>query len=97
MLHPTPRIEHVVATAAEWGLSQPKVHGEDDRKRPLSAVATDLNGRLKQCCKSSDSPSKAALEMRSHLVLFSRYGLPNEKATQLVRGMTMQAFTPRKR
>ena len=47
MMHPTPRIEHVVATAAEWGLSQPKKHGEDDRKRPLSAVATDLNGRLK--------------------------------------------------
>ena len=97
MMHPTPRIEHVVATAAECGLSQPKKHGEDDRKRPLSAVATDLNGRLKQCCKSSDSPSGAMLEMRGHLTLFSRYGLPNEKATQLVRDLTMKAFTPQKR
>jgi hypothetical protein len=97
MMHPTPRIEHVVATAAEWGLSQPKVRGEDDRKRALSAVATDLNGRLKQCCKGADSPSGAMLEMRSHLVLFSRYGLPNEKATQLVRDLAMQAFTPQKR
>jgi len=97
MMHPTPRIEHVVATAAQWGLSQPKVHGEDDRKRALSAVATDQNGRLKQCCKSAESPSKAALEMRSHLTLFARYGLPNEKATQLVRDLTMQAFTPKRR
>ena len=64
---------------------------------PFTAVATDLNGRLKQCCKSSDSPSGAMLEMRSHLVLFSRYGLPNEKATQLVRDLAMQAFTPPKR
>ena len=97
MMHTTPRIEHVVATAAEWGLSQPKVHGEDDRKRALSAVATDLNGRLKQCCKSSSSPSGAMHEMRSHMTLFSRYGLPNEKATQLVRDLTMKAFTPQKR
>ena len=97
MMHTTPRLEHVVATAAEWGLSQPKVHGEDDRKRALSAVATDLNGRLKHCCKSADSPSGAMLEMRSHLTLFARYGLPNEKATQLVRDLTMQAFTPKRR
>ena len=40
-------------------------------KRSLAAVATDLNGRLKQCCKSADSPSGAALEMR-HEVLVRR-------------------------
>ena len=97
MMHPTPRLEHVVATAAEWGLSQPKVHGEDDRKRALSAVATDLNGRLKQCCKGAESPSGAMIEMRSHLALFARYGLPNAKATQLVRDLTMTAFTPKRR
>jgi hypothetical protein len=71
--------------------------GEDERKRPLAAVATDLNGRLKQCCKVADSPSKAALEMRNHLVLFKRYGLPNDKATQLVRDLTLEAFTPKRR
>jgi hypothetical protein len=96
MTHPTHRLDHVAATAADWGLSQPK-YGEDDRKRPLAAVATDLNGRLKQCCKSADSPSEAALEMRRHLTLFSRYGLPNPKATQLVRDLTMKAFTLHKR
>jgi hypothetical protein len=93
----TARIEHIAATAADWNLSHPKKVGEDERKRPLAAVATDLNGRLKQCCKTADSPSRAAHEMRNHLVLFSRYGLPNEKATQLVRDLTMQAFTPKKR
>jgi hypothetical protein len=93
----TARIEHIAATAADWNLSQPKKVGEDERKRPLAAVATDLNGRLKQCCKVADSPSKAALEMRNHLVLFKRYGLPNDKATQLVRDLTMEAFTPKKR
>jgi hypothetical protein len=94
----TARIEHIAASAVDWGLSHPKKVGEDERKRPLAAVATDLNGRLKQCCKAADSPSKAMLEMRSHLTLFSRYGLPNEKATQLVRDLAMQAFTaPQKR
>jgi hypothetical protein len=97
MTHTTHRLDHVTATAADWGLSQPREHGEDDRKRPLAAVATDLNGRLKQCCKSADSPSEAALEMRRHLTLFARYGLPNPKATQLVRDLTMKAFTSRKR
>lgn len=97
MTFPTHRLDHVSATAADWGLSQPKVHGEDERKRSLAAVATDLNGRLKQCCKDADSPSAAALEMRRHLALFARYGLPNAKATQLVRDLTMKAFTPHKR
>ena len=67
------------------------------QRRSLAAVATDLNGRLKQCCKSADSPSGAALEMRRHLTLFARYGLPNPKATQLVRDLTMKAFTAHKR
>lgn len=93
----TPRTEHISASAADWNLSRPKKVGEDERKRPLAAVATDLNGRLKQCCKIADSPSKAALEMRSHLTLFSRYGLPNEKATELIRELTLKAFTPHKR
>jgi hypothetical protein len=97
MIYPTHQLEHVTATAADWGLSQLKERGEDERKRTLAAVATDLNGRLKQCCKSADSPSGAALEMRSHLILFARYGLPNPKATQLVRDLTMKAFTPHKR
>jgi hypothetical protein len=35
--------------------------------------------------------------MRRHLTLFARYGLPNPKATQLVRDLTMKAFTPHKR
>ena len=97
MTHPPHRLDHVAATAADWGLSQPKEHGEDERKRPLAAVATDLNGRLKQCCKSADSPSEAAREMGRHFALFARYGLPNPKAIQLVRDLTMKAFTARKR
>jgi hypothetical protein len=97
MTHPSHRLEHVTATAADWGLSQPKERGEDERKRSLAAVATDLNGRLKQCCKSADSPSEAAREMGRHFALFARYGLPNPKATQLVRDLTMKAFTARKR
>jgi hypothetical protein len=97
MTQPTHRLEHVSATASDWGLSQPKERGEDERRRPLAAVATDLNGRLKQCCKSADSPSKAALEMRHHMMLFARYGLPNPKAEQLVRELTMKAFSPHKR
>lgn len=97
MTHPTHHLDHVSATAADWGLTQPKERGEDDRKRPLAAVATDLNGRLKQCCKSADSPSGAALEMRRHLTLFARFGLPNPKAIQLVRDLTMKAFATRKR
>jgi hypothetical protein len=97
MTHPTHHLDHVAATAADWGISQPKDRDEDVRKRPLAAVATDLNGRLKQCCRSADSPSGAALEMRRHMALFARYGLPNPKATQLVRDLTMKAFTSRKR
>src|SRR6188508_903460 len=90
-------LEHVVATATDWGLTKPKLVGEDERKRSLAAVATDLNGRLKQCCRSADSPSGAALEMRRHMTIFARYGLPNPKATQLVRDLTMKAFTSHKR
>ena len=97
MTHPTHHLDHVTATAADWGLTQPKERGEDDRKRPLAAVATDLNGRLKQCCKSADSPSEAAREMRGHLNLFARFGLPNPKAIQLVRDLTMKAFATHKR
>jgi hypothetical protein len=97
MTHSTHRLNHVTATASDWGLSQPKEQGEDARRRPLAAVATELNGRLKECCKSADSPSGAALEMRRHLALFARYGLPNPKATQLVRDLTMKAFTSHNR
>jgi hypothetical protein len=97
MTHPTHRLDHVSATAADWGISHPKEHGEDERKRPLSAVAIDLNGRLKECCKSASSPSEAAREMTRHLKLFARYGLPNPKATQMVRDLTMKAFTQQKR
>jgi len=35
--------------------------------------------------------------MRRHLALFARYRLPNAKATQLVRHLTMKAFTAHKR
>ncbi|MCJ7452710.1 MAG: hypothetical protein MUO39_09590 [Steroidobacteraceae bacterium] len=97
MTHPTHRLDHVSATATDWGISHPKEHGEDERKRPLSAVAIDLNGRLKECCKSANSPSEAAREMTRHLKLFARYGLPNPKATQMVRDLTMKAFTQQKR
>jgi hypothetical protein len=97
MTHPNHRLEHVTATADDWGLTKPQDYREDERRRPLAAIATDLNGRLKQCCRSSDSPSAAALEMRRHLTLFARYGLPNPKAIQLVRDLTNKAFTTRKR
>jgi len=97
MTHPTHHLNHISATAADWGLSHPSELREDERKRPLAAVATDLNGRLKECCKSADSPSKAALEMSRHLKLFARYGLPNPKATQLVRDLTVKAFASHKR
>ena len=93
----THQLEHVSATAADWGLSRPKELGEDERKRPLSAVAIDLNGRLKECCKGAYSPKEAAREMNRHLTLFARYGVPNPKATQLVRDLTMKAFTPHRR
>jgi hypothetical protein len=97
MTHSKHWLDHIVATAADWGLAKPRDLGEDERRRPLAAVATDLNGRLKECCKSAGKPSDAMLAMRSHLGLFARYGLPNDKATQLVRDMTMQAFAPKKR
>ena len=97
MTQPTHRLDHVSATAADWGITHPKEHGEDERKRPLSAVAIDLNGRLKECCKRADSPSEAAREMGRHLKLFARYGVPNPKATQMVRDLTMKAFSPHKR
>lgn len=90
-------LDHVTATAADWGLCRPRDLGEDERRRPLAAVATDLNGRLKQCCRAADSPSEAAREMGRHLQLFARYGLPNPKAIQLVRDLTMKAFAPARR
>lgn len=65
MTRPTHRLEHIAATADDWGLSNPQDYGEDERRRPLVAVATDLNGRLKQCCRSADSPSAAASGARS--------------------------------
>lgn len=97
MIHSAHWLDHIAATANDWGLAKPTNLGEDERKRPLAAVATDLNGRLKQCCKGAESPSGAMIAMRSHLALFARYGLPNEKATQLVRDLTMTAFTPKRR
>ncbi len=97
MTHSKHWLDHIAATAADWGLAKPTDYSEDERKRPLAAVATDLNGRLKECCRNADSPSGAMIAMRSHLTLFARYGLPNPKATQLVRDMTMQAFTPKRR
>jgi hypothetical protein len=97
MTHSAHWLDHIAATATDWGLAKPTNLGEDERKRPLAAVATDLNGRLKQCCRSAESPSRAMIAMRSHLALFARYGLPNEKATQLVRDLTMTAFAPKRR
>jgi hypothetical protein len=97
MKYSTHRLNHVTATASDWGLSQPKAQGEDARKRTLAAVATELNVRLKECCRTADSPSGAALEMGRHLALFARYGLPNPKATQLIRDLAIKAFTPRQR
>jgi len=97
MTHSKHWLDHIGATATDWGISQPQDIGEDERKRPLAAVATDLNGRLKECCKGAESPSGAMIAMRSHLTLFARYGLPNPKATQLVRDLAMQAFAPKRR
>jgi hypothetical protein len=92
-----PRLTHVTATAVDWGLSQPKHPGEDDRKRSLPAVATDLNARLKLICNTADSVKQARGEMREQLKLFVRYGVPNPKAEQLMQDLILEAFAPRRR
>ena len=92
-----PRLTHVAATAKDWGLSQPRNPGEDDRRRKLSAVATDLNARLKLICNTADSEKQARSEMREQFALFTRYGVPNPKAEQLVLALVAEAFRPPKR
>ena len=91
------RLTHFTATAVDWGLSQPKHSGEDDRKRSLPAVATDLNSRLKLICNTADSVRQARAEMREQFGLFARYGVPNPKAEQLMQTVITEAFAPRKR
>ena len=91
-----PRLIHVTATADDWGLSRPRNPGEDDRKRSLPAVATDLNSRIKLICNTADSVRQARIEMREHFALFARYGVPNPKAEQLVLTLVTEAFRPRK-
>ena len=91
-----PRLTHVTATADDWGLSQPKHPGENDRKRSLPAVATDLNARLKVICNRADSVKQARREMLEEFKLFVRYGVPNPKAEQLVQALVLEAFAPRK-
>jgi hypothetical protein len=92
-----PRLTHVVATADDWGLSQPKHPGENDRKRSLPAVATDLNARLKVICNRADSVRQARGEMREQFKLFARYGVPNPKAEQLAQTLITEAFAPHRR
>ena len=89
-----PRLIHLTATAKDWGLSQPRHPGEDDRRRKLSAVATDLNARLRLICNTADSEKQARSEMREQFGLFSRYGVPNPKAEQLVLAVIADAFRP---
>jgi len=91
-----PRLTHIKATADDWGLSQPKHPGENDRKRSLPAVATDLNARLKVICNRADSVKQARREMLEEFKLFVRYGVPNPKAEQLVQALVLEAFAPRK-
>jgi hypothetical protein len=91
-----PRLTHVTATADDWGLSRPSNPGEDDRKRSLPAVATDLNSRIKLICNTADSVRQARIAMREHFALFARYGVPNPKAEQLVLALVTEAFRPRK-
>lgn len=91
-----PRLTHVAATAADWGLSRPRNPGEDHRKRSLPAVATDLNARLKLICNTADSLKQARSEMRQQFALFARYGVPNEKAEQLALALITAAFQPRR-
>jgi hypothetical protein len=92
-----PRLTHLTATADDWGLSQPKHPGENDRKRSLPAVATDLNARLKAICNRADSVKQARREMFEEFKLFARYGVPNPKAEQLVQTLITEAFAPHKR
>ena len=91
-----PRLAHVTATAEDWGLSRPE-SAEDQRRRSLSAVAIDLNSRLKLVCNTADSVKHARSEMQEHFKLFARYGVPNPKADQLVLALVTEAFRPRKR
>jgi hypothetical protein len=91
-----PRLSHVTATAEDWGLSRPRHPEEDHRKRSLPAVATDLNSRLKLICNTADSVKEARIAMREQFALFSRYGVPNPKAEQLVLTLVTDAFRPRK-
>ena len=90
-----PRLAHVAATAEDWGLSRPDP-GADHRRRSLSAVATDLNSRLKLICNTADSVKQARSEMHEQFKLFARYGVPNPKAEQLVLALVTEAFRPRK-
>ncbi len=90
------RLSHVSATADDWGLSRPRRPGEEHRKRSLPAVATDLNSRLKLICNTADSVKQARIAMREQFALFARYGVPNEKAEQLVLTLVTEAFRPRK-
>lgn len=92
-----PRLTHIAATAKDWGLSQPRHPGEDDRRRKLSAVATDLNARLKLICNTADSEKRARSEMREQFGLFARYGVPNPKAEQLLLAVISDAFRPPER
>jgi hypothetical protein len=91
-----PRLNHVTATAADWGLSRPDDPGEEHRRRSLPAVATDLNARLKLICNTADSVKQARHEMREQFALFARYGVPNPKAEQLVLALVTEAFRPRR-
>lgn len=89
-----PRLTHVAATAEDWGLARPGNPGEDERRRSLPAVATDLNARLKLICNTADSVKQARNEMRDQFRLFARYGVPNPKAEQLAHNLIMEAFRP---
>ena len=91
-----PRLSQITATAGDWGLSRPKHPGEDDRKRNLPAVATELNSRLKLICNTAGSERQARAEMREQFALFARYGVPNPKADQLLLVLVTKAFHPGK-
>ena len=67
--------------------------------RPITTSdgTTSRNRRPDHAVTSHTITIVAMIAMRSHLALFARYGLPNAKATQLVRDLTMTAFTPKRR